>query len=109
MSHHGGPARILDPTGPSRAIWVVLGGSSGSSRPDLAQCRTQSGPAVSSTFEAHVSGVESDKRGLPHVAGELQSKGFWVGGGQRQHLLVFGQRGEDPAAQREERRRRGAA
>lgn len=41
------------------------------------------------TFEAHVLRVESDKRGFPHVAGELLSKGFWVGGRQRQHLFVL--------------------
>lgn len=75
----------------------------------MTHCRTQSDPAVIGTFEAHVRGVESDKRGLPHVAGELLSQGFWVGGGQRQHLLVFRQRGENPAAEQEQRRQRAAS
>lgn len=65
--------------------------------PPCGSLQNHSGPAVNGTFEAHVSGVESDKGGLSHVAGKMLSKGFWVGGRQRQHLLVLRQRGENPA------------
>lgn len=54
-------------------------------------------PGCGLTFKAHVAGVESDKSGLSHVAGEVLSKAFWVGGGEREHLFVHWQRGEDPA------------
>jgi len=49
------------------------------------------------TFEAHVVGVQADEGGLSHVAGEVLSKAFWVGGGESEHLFVHWQRGEDPA------------
>lgn len=49
------------------------------------------------TFEAQVTGIESNKCGLSHVAGKVLRKGFWVGGRERKHLFVHGQRGEDPA------------
>lgn len=51
------------------------------------------------TFEAHVRGIKPDKSGLPHVAGEMLSEGLWVGGGEREHLFVLGQRGENPAGE----------
>lgn len=54
------------------------------------------------TFEAHVRGIKPDKSGLPHVAGEMLSKGLWVGGGECEHLFVLGQRGENPAGQKDE-------
>lgn len=51
------------------------------------------------TFEAHVRGIEPDKSGLPHVAGEMLSEGLWVGGGECEHLFVLRQRGENPAGE----------
>lgn len=49
------------------------------------------------TFQTHVTWVESNESGLVHVASEVLSKGFWVGGRQSKHLFVDRQRGEDPA------------
>ena len=56
------------------------------------------------TFKAHVTGIESYKSRLSHVAGEVLCKGFWVSGREGQHLFVHRQRGEDPAGETEQRR-----
>lgn len=40
------------------------------------------------TFQSHVFRIESNKRGLVHVAGKVLSQGFWVRGRKCEHLFV---------------------
>lgn len=54
------------------------------------------------TKKAWVRGVQPDEGGLPHVPGESSSQGLGVGGRDRQHLLIEGQRGVDPAERQEQ-------
>lgn len=60
----------------------------------IVDCST---PDQGLTFKAHVPGIEPDKSGLSHVARKVLSKGFWVGGGECEHLFVHRQRRKDPA------------